>query len=199
MDVSSAFEVAFAVLASLGGGGLLVFGLSSWLGKVWANRILESDRRLYTEELERLRGELEKTVHAYRVQFETEFNALCDIWAKVSAVRATMSQVRTWGDIVDPEEDPDALFQRRFRGFQEAFSDFVHAVDDRSPFYSEDIYQELSAAIQVARREEMDVRVHRRDEPGWYEAGQENFQDFVRCSDRISRLIRERLASLRVS
>lgn len=199
MDVSSAFQVALAVLASLGGGGLLVFVLSSWLGKVWANRILESDRRRYSEELERVHGELEKAVHVHRVQFETEFGALSEIWAKLSAVRATMGEVRPMTDIRDPDEDPDARFQRRFRRFQEAFNDFVRAVDDRSPFYPEDIYQELSAAIQVARREAIGAHIDRRDEPNWYQAGRENFQELVQRSQRISELIRVRLASLRVS
>ena len=198
MDVSSTFHVALAVLASLGGGGLLVFGLSSWLGKVWANRILESDRRRYREEIERLRGELEKAVYAHRVQFETEFSALSEIWAKLSAVRATMGEVRPTADIIDPAEDPDVLFERRFRRFAEAFNDFVAAIDDRSPFYSEDIYQELSAAVQVARREEIGAHLDRY-EPDWYAAGRVNFQEFVQRSERISQLIRERLALLRVS
>lgn len=116
MDVSSAFQVALAVLASLGGGGLLVFVLSSWLGKVWANRVLESDRRRYSEELERVHGELEKAVHVHRVQFETEFGALSEIWAKLSAVRATMGEVRPMTDIRDPDEDPDARFHVGFAG-----------------------------------------------------------------------------------
>lgn len=98
IDITGAFQVALAVLVSLGGGGAIVFGLSSWLGKVWANRILEADRRRYNEELERLHGQLEAAVYANRVQFETEFNALSDIWAKVSAVRATIGQVRPVGE-----------------------------------------------------------------------------------------------------
>jgi hypothetical protein len=54
---------------------------------VWANRILEQDRRRYAEEIERVKNELERTskrlqaeldkaVHVHRVQFETEFKAL---------------------------------------------------------------------------------------------------------------------------
>ncbi len=198
MDEPSAFQVAFAVLASLGGGGLLVLALSSWLGKVWANRILESDRRRYSEQLERVHGQLEKAVHVHRVQFETEFNALSEIWAKLSAVRATMGEVRPVADFVEQDEERDARFQRRFRRFLEAFNDFVRTVDDRSPFYPEDIYRELSAAVQVARREEIGAHLDRY-EPDWYAAGRVNFQEFVQRSERISELIRARLASLRVS
>ncbi|HEY8100913.1 MAG TPA: hypothetical protein VIF82_09165 [Burkholderiaceae bacterium] len=38
------FELASAILISIGSAGILLFGLSSWLGKVWASRILEKER-----------------------------------------------------------------------------------------------------------------------------------------------------------
>jgi hypothetical protein len=38
------FEIAGAILFSIGSAGILLFALSSWLGKVWANRILERER-----------------------------------------------------------------------------------------------------------------------------------------------------------
>ena len=52
-------SVAAAVIVSLGGGGLIVLGLSSWLGKVWAGRMMELERAKHAEELERLRAELQ--------------------------------------------------------------------------------------------------------------------------------------------
>src|SRR6266545_315513 len=38
--------IAFLV-GSVGGASILILGLSSWLGKVWASRILEKDRATY--------------------------------------------------------------------------------------------------------------------------------------------------------
>jgi hypothetical protein len=49
------FEIAQAVLVSVGGGSLIIFALSSWLGKVWANRILETDRNRYAQDMESIR------------------------------------------------------------------------------------------------------------------------------------------------
>ena len=46
------FMVAGAILGSVGGASLLIMGLSSWLGKVWASRILEKDKLKYQSELE---------------------------------------------------------------------------------------------------------------------------------------------------
>src|SRR5712691_7256027 len=103
MSVSALLELAAAILVSLGGGAAIIIACASWLGKVWANRILESDRRRYAEELERLRGELSKTSHVHRVQFEAEFRVLSDVWAKLSALRSAMSSLRPTMDVVDPD------------------------------------------------------------------------------------------------
>jgi hypothetical protein len=192
-------EIAATILLSLGGASAIVIGCASWLGKVWANRILQSDRRRYEEELERLRGDLNKALHVRRIQFETEFKVLSDIWAKLSTLRSAMGALRPRMDIVDPNETSEETFRRRRARFEEAFNAFVRAVDDQSPFYPEDIFRELSTALQTARRESISVAL---DEPEkkaeWYKEGAANFRAFRESADRISSLIRNWLASLQV-
>ena len=58
MTVADVFETALAVIASVGGGGLIVYRLSGWLGRVWAERLMERERQQFREDLERLRAEL---------------------------------------------------------------------------------------------------------------------------------------------
>lgn len=53
------FEIAFAVLLSLGGGGAIVLALSSWLGKVWANRLMATEAAKHSHDLEKLRSSLQ--------------------------------------------------------------------------------------------------------------------------------------------
>lgn len=72
-------------------GVFLIVALASWLGKVWASRILEKDRGKYEAEIERLRqsgasvverlrtqGERDLFVH--RLQFEKEFEIYNQLW-----------------------------------------------------------------------------------------------------------------------
>ncbi len=59
MSIADTFATALAVLASLGGGGLIVCGLSGWLGRVWAERMMEQERQRFREDLERLRADLD--------------------------------------------------------------------------------------------------------------------------------------------
>jgi hypothetical protein len=209
MTLTAVIEVAAAILISLGGAGVIVMLCASWLGKVWANRILESERRKYGEELERVRSELEasrrmlqaeldKTVHVHRIQFETEFQALADIWAKLAAVRSAMAALRPIGDVVS-DEDPDARLQRRLVEFRTALNAFLRAVDDQSPFYPDDIFKGLSTALTIAQSESLNVSLGKPDKAmDWYREGAESFGAFRKSAETIAMLIRQRLESLRI-
>jgi hypothetical protein len=59
MKLSDILAISASVLVSLGGGALIVFALSSWLGKVWANRIMADDQAAHARSLEQLRSKLE--------------------------------------------------------------------------------------------------------------------------------------------
>ncbi len=69
MDWTDVLRIGATILASLGGGGLIVFGLSSWLGKVWATHLMESERQAHAIELEKLRNSLQRLT-------ETELRSL---------------------------------------------------------------------------------------------------------------------------
>jgi len=67
MNIEDILKITGAIIASLGGGALIVAAFSSWLGKVWANRILESDRAKYKTAIEILKSGLEKKIHEHNV------------------------------------------------------------------------------------------------------------------------------------
>ncbi|QFT55797.1 hypothetical protein [Microbulbifer sp. THAF38] len=53
------FEVAAAIIASIGASSVIIISLSSWLGKVWANRVLENEKHQLAEGLEKAKRELD--------------------------------------------------------------------------------------------------------------------------------------------
>lgn len=59
MSLLDALNIVVAGVVSIGGGGAIVLGLSSWLGKVWADRLMESEKATHDRDLERLRSELQ--------------------------------------------------------------------------------------------------------------------------------------------
>jgi hypothetical protein len=58
MDIASLFGTAAAVITALGGGGAIVWSLSNYLGKIWANRLMESERHDHERALAQLRADL---------------------------------------------------------------------------------------------------------------------------------------------
>lgn len=97
MTMTEILEVAAAVVGSLGGGALLVVGVSSWLGKVWAARILEADRQRYQSSLAEIKSELAasrelratlfNTLHAKRAEFVAElYSQMFDLYRGVRLV-----------------------------------------------------------------------------------------------------------------
>jgi hypothetical protein len=43
MDWIQLIEIAGAALAAIGSASIMLFAMSSWLGKIWASRILEKE------------------------------------------------------------------------------------------------------------------------------------------------------------
>lgn len=71
MTVEQVVTISTSILAGLGGGALIIWGLSSWLGKVWANRILEKDKLRYNRELEVVKTELGRASQEYLIKFSS--------------------------------------------------------------------------------------------------------------------------------
>ncbi len=57
------YQIAFILLSSVGGAVAIIAAFSSWLGKVWANRILQSEKAKYTQELDKIR-------HQFRIELD---------------------------------------------------------------------------------------------------------------------------------
>lgn len=74
------------VLGGLTGSGVILV-LSSWLGKVWANRILEKDRIHFQTKMETLLEDLRtqdrKELFVHQLQFEKEFDVYIRLWKAV--------------------------------------------------------------------------------------------------------------------
>ena len=55
MDLSNIVSVAATIIASLGGSGIIIFSLSNWLGKVWAERLMQSEKMKFAKEIDEIR------------------------------------------------------------------------------------------------------------------------------------------------
>lgn len=150
MSASSAWSVASAVLAALGGGALLVLAFSSWLGKVWASRILASETAEHARNLERIKRQLESQLHAGRSLFDAEFAIYRELWACASRVGIAAQNLEPWHLQTPFSGDERESIHERFTAELIAFDDFAEA---SRPFFSPDVYAGIQQLVEACRAE----------------------------------------------
>lgn len=67
MNTSDIWSVASAFLVSLGGGFAIALALSSWLGKLWASRILEREKGALQIQFAEYQNKLSKSLHKHNI------------------------------------------------------------------------------------------------------------------------------------
>lgn len=64
------FEVIGFVVASVGGAGVIIIGFSSWIGKIWANKLYENERRKQETYLKEIQNEFDIKLAEINSQLE---------------------------------------------------------------------------------------------------------------------------------
>ena len=70
MDVEGLLAKIGEVVVYLGGGGVVVLGLSGWIGKIFSNRFAEKLKQEIQHEMERHRTKLRKSEFLFQKEFE---------------------------------------------------------------------------------------------------------------------------------
>jgi hypothetical protein len=142
MNAEDIFKVAGAIVLSIGGAGVVLFALSGFLAKVWANRILEGDRARYSAEMEHLKAKLESQGFEHRTRFslfhQKRSDAIADLYGKLWYASALVS------DMVSPVQfgDEAARKERTNTAY-----DAVRDLEDH--FYRREIYFEPAVCEKV--------------------------------------------------
>ncbi|EGR0261289.1 TPA: hypothetical protein ACGFXO_003534 [Vibrio cholerae] len=97
---TTAFEIAQAVLLSVGGGGIIIFALSSFLGKIWAQRILQNEKQEHDKELSQFKAQLDSLVQKDNFNYQQKLelykvvgSPLIEIVALISKNGLTMEHI----------------------------------------------------------------------------------------------------------
>ena len=86
VEWETVFKLITASVASISAGGAVIFALSSWLGKVWANRILGNEKHNLAAELEQTKRELD-IIKETTLRFQNDkimtYRAIIDVVARI--------------------------------------------------------------------------------------------------------------------
>lgn len=127
---SSVWEFVLAFLASLGGGGAIVLGLSNWLGKVWSDRLAEKLKAENSRDLERVKTELMHEVESYKVKlkkseflFQKEFEAATTFAAIFRSMHPGFNHpYMDWYEACDEIAKCFGSIEKRLEGYFSQFS-----------------------------------------------------------------------------
>lgn len=197
------------VIGGLGGWGT-VRGLSKHLGDRW----LEGLKAKYMRELEEFKDELEKqrkrvqagidrSVFVTRAQFETEFQAMKDLFKVLSDVFLNVNNLRPMFS-VEPAEEEDIERRKklgaRLLALQKSYNELVTTAEMLRPFYPSRLYTVVEECLKAAHSEIMNVRTAG-DETftfGWFQDGEKNRNRYSAAYNDAARMIRERIETLAV-
>jgi hypothetical protein len=160
-------EITTAVLTSLGGGGLIVFGLSGYLGKIWADRALETTRQKHAElnlDIKHQLGLLtEQAKHAHeilalehRVRFsnlhETRAERIAELYKRIVAL--------SWDCQRYVYHHSKSNRQDGFIELEKGFKDFHLFAESSRIYLPEDICRLLENLIKTVRTPAVNIFVY---------------------------------------
>lgn len=197
-------------LASLVGSGatawLVVKGLSGHVADRWLERYkshLGKEFESYRDSLEqkgkRIEAELGHRTYVSKTQFDTEFNAVKDIFAALGKLRLSFNGLRPFVDWT-PQDDAEKLklISVRLNHFSERFNVLVDTAHSVYPFVPEDIYAKLEICmkagfVEIKHIEQAGVEAL---SPKGYQDGSKQHEEFTTAYFAAAKLVRKHFNEL---
>jgi len=124
-------------LASLGGGVVIVYAFSSWLGRLWADRLMAKETAKHTQELERLRSDLRKVAFESEVRFsklhEKRAEIIAELYSKL-VVYVRSGENYLYGGHHD----------KKYEAYIESFKDLTVFLERSEIYFSDSLCKGLS-------------------------------------------------------
>jgi hypothetical protein len=197
-------------LSSVVGGGatawVVVKGLSSHLADRWLTRYkseLDKEFEKYRDTLEhgrkRIEADLGQRTYVSKAQFDSEFNAIKDIFAALGKLRLSFNGLRPFLDwIPGDEESRLQLISLRLGHFKPLLDALITTVESSYPFVPDDIYEQLEICMKMGMIEMNHIEESgaKALSPSGYQDGARQHESFTNAYFASGRLVRERLKRL---
>ena len=178
MNAYEAWKLAAALIASLGGGGAIVLGLSGYFGKIWADRGLERQKQEYAKLLERqkqeyaelsirltnqlelaskrVQVELDRLGVLNKLRSESEFQELVELWKGIARLRFAFGRLPN--EKYDLQASADAVPHHRVylkfsAQFEKRLCEVVELWSEKALSIPQNILQMSGQVLNIAEDE----------------------------------------------
>lgn len=213
------WKTVLAIIASVGGSGAIILGLSSYVGKLWAERLLQKKSQDFERELETYKKDLSIEVERYKskaealnyvskVQFEAEYETYKLIFAALFNFAAASSNLFPYGldQIPADMNERKAEYIKRYEFYVDSFNTYSRAVETNAPFIPKEIYEKFISVRQAANEiacmyPEIRIQADERFKEDYEKIAHENFKktgEFNQLIPQLKEDVRNYLATLKV-
>jgi len=203
------------VVASVAASGLSVAGLLRLFWGTLSDQMLARMKAKHEKELEglkqeharllaRYQHELDKTILVTRVHFETEFNALKEVFQKLAETRLVLAGIRPFIGIAFADETRDDKLKAlsvRLEKLVGAYNELISTTENLRPFYPQDIYDQIDECQRAVWMEITDIQTAGDStfSQDWFRQGETNRTRFMKAYHTTSLLIRDHIAKLAIA
>jgi hypothetical protein len=151
MNQADIWSTASAVLLSLGGGGAIVWGLSSFLGNLWSKKLIakyqldldekfEKIKKEYTTEVETYKSELEKARNDYYRFSSKKFEIIEQTWSAIFDITEELK-------IYNKNEDN---YSEYLKSSIQTINKYTKIIQKNSLYFNEEITKLLNSYILMS-------------------------------------------------
>jgi len=148
-------ELDTLAVTLFGGYSVIIIGLSSFLGKLWANRIqngeMERTQHKITELKAKLDGQiavqtsrLESNIHVGKIQYEREFNSYEEIWKEASSLSRKIKLLQLHLSSFE-------FYKEEFFSFGKSKVKLEELGSSRFPFIDDGVYSEVCECCKIVQ------------------------------------------------
>ncbi|MFH2068288.1 MAG: hypothetical protein ABII89_02335 [Candidatus Omnitrophota bacterium] len=131
MNWDEIFRIISGIIISVGGAGAIILAISSFLGKLWAQRYLESVKKDYQKEIENYKIHLDMLKNTVLRYSEQQFDLYYKLWMSLYALKVK-------ADVLWEEAN-----ERNIVEFSHQLEKTIYEVEKSYLFIEEEHYDEL--------------------------------------------------------
>lgn len=123
--VEEIIEYVLVVIASVGGSGLIIIGVSRWIGGIWADRMLESVQHQHQREIEQNRHQFQRDIEQMRHELAILQSSSDRYFGKQFELYSIL-----WHSLYDLKSKADSLWNRADKSTLLPFVDQLKITSD---------------------------------------------------------------------
>jgi hypothetical protein len=146
---------------------------------------------------------IDRSVFVTRAHFETEFEAMKEVFSCLSQVKLTMNSIRPFysiNEIAESDQSKQTRLLSRLEALKVAYNKLLNESEAKEPFYTAELYAAIQECLGAASMEINDVLLHGLDAllPTGHIEGGKNRERFSSGYRKAAAAIRDRISRLAI-